>query len=102
MAQRNQSKSAALLYRPVGLASGVIGGLIAGVVFKQLWKRFTPTHAADAPKALDSAYSWKEIMAAAIVQGAIFSLVKAVIDRGGARAFERVTGQWPGKSSDRH
>ena len=38
----------------------------------------------------------REVLIAAAVQGAIFALVKAVIDRGGARAFERWTGEWPG------
>ena len=36
------------------------------------------------------------ILVAAMVQGAIFSLVRALIARGGARAFERWTGEWPG------
>jgi hypothetical protein len=30
------------------------------------------------------------------MQGAIFSVVKTVIDRQGARLFERLTGEWPG------
>ena len=33
---------------------------------------------------------------AAAVQGAIFSVVKTVIDRQGARMFEKWTGEWPG------
>jgi hypothetical protein len=28
--------------------------------------------------------------------------VKALIDRGGASAFERATGLWPGDGADRH
>src|SRR5665647_1722657 len=30
------------------------------------------------------------------LQGAIYSLVKTLIDRGGARAVQRWTGEWPG------
>jgi hypothetical protein len=30
------------------------------------------------------------------LQGAIFTLVKTVIDRGGAKGFQKVTGVWPG------
>nr|WP_253905002.1 DUF4235 domain-containing protein [Arthrobacter sp. H14] len=35
-------------------------------------------------------------MIAALIQGAVFALVKALIHRGGARTFEKVTGEWPG------
>ena len=90
------SKSAKLLYRPVGLTSSIIGGIVAGQVFKQVWKRATPGDQADAPKPLESEYSLKQVVAAAALQGAVFATVKALIDRGGARAFERWTGEWPG------
>jgi len=95
-AEKRASKSAKLLYRPVGLTSSIIGGIVAGQLFRQLWKRATPGDQADAPKPLESEYSLKEIVAAAAVQGAIFATVKALIDRGGARAFQRWTGEWPG------
>lgn len=36
------STSAKILYRPVGLASSVVGGLVAGEVFKQVWRRAAP------------------------------------------------------------
>ena len=85
------SRSARILYRPVGLA-----GLLAGQVFKQVWKRVSRHPEADAPTALQSEYSWREVAAAAAVQGATFAVVKALVDRGGARAFQRATGEWPG------
>jgi hypothetical protein len=95
-AEKPTSKSAKLLYRPVGLVSSIIGGIVAGQIFKQVWKRATPGDEADAPKALESEYPMRDILIAAAVQGAIFAAVKAAIDRGGARAFERWTGEWPG------
>jgi hypothetical protein len=36
--------------------------------------------------------------AGAALQGAIFALVKAVIDRGAAEGTRKVTGVWPGES----
>lgn len=85
---------AKLVYRPFGLLVGVLGGLLAGALFKQVWKRLSGHE--DAPKAKESEYGWKEILAAAALQGALFGLIKAALDRSGARAFERVTGSWPG------
>ena len=40
-----------------------------------------------------------EILAAAALQGAIFAIVKALVDRSGAEGFRRLTGVWPGKDS---
>ncbi len=91
------STSAKILYRPVGIISGLVAGVIAGAIFDQVYKKATHGDAdVDPPGALQSEYSVKEILAAAAVQGAIFAVVKAVIQRGGARVFERATGEWPG------
>lgn len=95
-AEQQASTSAKILYRPIGIVSSVLGGLVAGALFKQVWKHATPGDEADAPKALESEYSIRQVLLAAAVQGAIFAVVKAAIQRGGARMFQRATGDWPG------
>lgn len=90
------STTAKVLYRPVGLVSSVLGGLVASAIFKQVWRRAAPGAKADPPTALQTEYPFKEILLAAALQGVIFSVVKTVIDRQGARAFEKWTGEWPG------
>ncbi|TQS42199.1 DUF4235 domain-containing protein [Cryptosporangium phraense] len=87
-------KASALAYRPVGLASGMVGGLVAGAIFKQVWKRVAGED--DAPGATQSEYSWREVLLASAIQGAIYGVVKAAIDRAGAQAWARSTGTWPG------
>jgi len=82
------------LYAPFGIIFGVIGGLIGGQIFKLVWKRIADED--DAPDARESEYGWGEVLPAAALQGAIFALVKAAVDRGGAKGFERLTGVWPG------
>jgi hypothetical protein len=94
--EERSSKSAKILYQPIGLISSIVGGLVASQIFKQVWKRAIPGDSADAPKALESEYAIRDILIAAAIQGAIFATVKAVIDRGGARVFQRWTGEWPG------
>jgi hypothetical protein len=82
------------LYAPFGILSGVLGGLIASTIFKQIWKRVSDEP--DPPKARQSEYGWKELLPAAALQGAIFTVVKTAVDRGGAKGFQKVTGAWPG------
>ena len=96
MSSNKPNTAAKILYRPMGLAGSVMGGLIAGTIFKQVWKRAAPGDKPDPPKPLETEYPFKEILLAAAIQGAIFSVVKTVIDRQGARLFERLTGEWPG------
>jgi Protein of unknown function (DUF4235) len=82
------------LYTPISLLFSVLGAVVAGAIFKQIWKRIG--HEDDPPGALQHEYGWGEIMIAAALQGAIFAVVKAVIDRGGAKGFQRLSGEWPG------
>ncbi len=86
--------AAKLAYRPVGIIASVAAGAVASAVFKQIWKRVAK--ADDAPDALQSEYGLGQILLAATLQGAIFAAVKALIDRGGAKGFQRLTGSWPG------
>ena len=94
--EKKTSKSAAVLYRPVGIASSLIAGMIAGKIFDQVWKKATPGPAEDPPGPLETEYPLKEILAAAAIQGAIFFVVRTVVNRQGAKLFERWTGEWPG------
>ncbi|MCW2731364.1 MAG: hypothetical protein JWR13_2180 [Mycobacterium sp.] len=96
MTSKPPSTTAKILYRPVGLVSSVLGGLVAGAIFKQVWQRAAPGEKPDPPTALQTEYPFKEILLAAALQGVIFSVVKTVIDRQGARVFEKWTGEWPG------
>lgn len=85
---------AKLIYRPFGLLFSILGGLLAGAAFRQVWKRVSGKEGSPKPK--ESEYGWRELLPAAALQGALFGLVKAAVDRSGARAFERLTGSWPG------
>jgi hypothetical protein len=86
--------AAKLAYRPFGLVAGIVAGVIAGAVFKQVWRRVADED--EAPTALQSEYGMGQVVLAAAIQGAIFAAVKALVDRGGAKGFQRLTGDWPG------
>jgi hypothetical protein len=82
------------LYKPVGLGAGMLSGMIAGAIFTQVWKLVTNRD--DAPGPTEQEYGWGEVLAAAAVQGAIFGVVRAAVDRAGAKGYQRLTGKWPG------
>jgi Protein of unknown function (DUF4235) len=85
-----------LLYKPFGLLTGVLGGLLARAIFKRVW--VAVAHEEKAPEATDERRGWGEVLAAAAAEGAVFGGVKALIDRAGATGFARLTGEWPGES----
>jgi hypothetical protein len=86
-----------VIYKVVSLAVSVLGGMLAGAIFKRVWKLAAGEE--EAPTATDIRRGWPEVLAAATLQGAIFALVKAVLDRGTAVGTRKLTGVWPGDDS---
>lgn len=87
---------ARILYKPIGLFVSVLGGIVAGAIFKRVWR--AAAHEDKAPKATDERRGWGEILTASAAEGAVFGAVKALFDRAGATGFARLTGAWPGPS----
>jgi hypothetical protein len=87
-----------LLYKPLGMLISVLGGVLASAAFGRVWKLITGDKEAPSPTQQDR--KWSEVLLAAAVQGAIFGLVKAAIDRGGATGYDKLTGEWPGDKRD--
>ena len=96
-----------LLYKPVAIVAGIVGGVLSGLIFKRVWK--VVGRGADVPSAIDSERDWGEILLAAVLHGAIYALVKTAVDRGAAEWTRKKTGIWPDgtlqhpdKSPDHH
>jgi Protein of unknown function (DUF4235) len=83
-----------LLNKAVGMVVSVLGGMLARALFKKIWK--TATGEEDAPKPTDARRGWGEILLAAALQGAVFAVVQAALDRGTAEGTSKLTGVWPG------
>ena len=88
------SKAAKVVYRPIGLIGSLVASSIAATLFQLVWKKVA--RADDAPTAMQSEYSMREVLVASAVRGAIVAVVKAVVSRAGARGFTKLTGAWPG------
>lgn len=87
-----------LVYKPVSLLASVLGGVLAGAIFKQIWK--LAAREDDAPKATDARRGWLEILPAAALQGAVYAVVKAALNRGAAESTHKLTGVWPGENGE--
>lgn len=68
-----------LVAKPVGMAAGAAGG----AVFKSLWRRVDSGR--DVPEAEDRSRSWRAVLFAAALQGAVFAVIHALVERATAR-----------------
>jgi hypothetical protein len=68
-----------MLAKPIGMAAGAAGG----VAFKSAWRRMDAGR--EVPDAHDEARSWKAVLIAAALQGAVFAVIHAVVDRAAHR-----------------
>ena len=83
----------AALYKPIGIVLGLIAGQIAKAVFRRVW---TAIDDEEAPKPTQQEQTMTKLLTVAVVQGAVFQVVKALVTRQGAKAWAFLTGTWPG------
>jgi hypothetical protein len=83
-----------ILFIPVSIIGGLIGGQIAKKVFEQIWGVIDSE---EPPKPTHREVTWPKVLAAAAVEGAVFKTTKAAIDHGSRKAFANATGTWPGE-----
>ncbi|MFF0818541.1 DUF4235 domain-containing protein [Rhodococcus sp. NPDC003318] len=82
------------MYKPLSLVTSVIGGIVAGLIFQQLWKQVGDNDL-EAPDPKDLSRSVREVLVAAALQGAVFGIVKAAVDRAGASGYRSLTHENP-------
>ncbi len=90
---KRASVAVKILYKPVTILVGALAGLVASQLFERVWALLGTGEPAD-PE--DREAGWGEVVISAALMGAIFGAVRAAIQRGGAKGFERATGVWPG------
>jgi len=82
-----------LLFRPVGLIAGLVAGILARKIFDASWRLID----GDQPPEADERYiSTGKLVVSLALEGAIFALVRGLVDRGARKAFANYTGAWPG------
>jgi hypothetical protein len=88
-----------LLFAPIGILAGLAAGFAAQKGFERLWAMIDEE---EAPEVEDREVSYPKLVAALLLEGAIFRLVKGMTDRSARLGFASLTGTWPGEdeSSD--
>ena len=83
-----------LIFAPIGVAAGLLAGFAAQKGFDLLWSAFDDEEAPE-PDQRDVPYP--KLIAALIVEGAVFRLTKGLVDHAVRNGFARSTGRWPGE-----
>jgi hypothetical protein len=83
-----------LLFKPMGLVIGLLAGILARSTARRIWTAFDDREA-PGPDQRDATYL--RLVPWLLLEGALFRLVKGVVDHGSRRGFQRLTGEWPGE-----
>lgn len=83
-----------LLYKPFALIGGIIAARLGRSVFRNVWARLD---SAEPPAPTTEEASLPKVVGAAALEAATMAGVAAAIDRLSRRAFQFLTGLWPGK-----
>lgn len=85
-----------VVFVPVGILAGLGAGFAAQKGFERIWAAFDDE---DPPEVEDRDVSYPKLIAALALEGAIFRLVKGMVDRGARVGFASTTGVWPGEDN---
>lgn len=85
-----------LIFAPISIVLGLIAGALGKKVFEQIWGLIDKE---EPPKPEHREFSWPKLIAALVVEGAIFRLVKGVVDHATRVSFAKATGRWPGEEA---
>lgn len=88
------SKLSRQLYTPLSVVTGVGGGLLAGQIFGQIWKRIGDNDP-EPPDPKDLSYSTRQVLLVGALQGLIVGVVRASLQRAGARGYMALTNEPP-------
>jgi hypothetical protein len=79
-----------VMYKPLSILISVAGGVLAGKIFTEVWQRVSPSDE-EPPEPKDLTRSTREALIAAAMQGLIFGLVRAAVDRASAKGYQAIT-----------
>jgi Protein of unknown function (DUF4235) len=82
-----------VIFAPLGILAGLTAGFLAQKGFERIWAIFDEE---DPPEPDERDVSYPKLIAALLLEGAVFRLVKGMVDHGSRVGFASLTGSWPG------
>ena len=82
-----------LVFLPFSVGSGLVAGVIAKKLAAGVWRLVDDQ---EAPKPEHRDVDGVKLVAALLIEGAIFSVVTGLVDHGSRHGYARMTGSWPG------
>jgi hypothetical protein len=83
-----------LIFRPVGIIAGLLAGIVGRKVFELIWSAIDDERAPE-PKHREVALG--KLVAALVLEGAIFRALRGLADHAARHGFAQLTGEWPGE-----
>ncbi|HYY51425.1 MAG TPA: DUF4235 domain-containing protein [Myxococcales bacterium] len=82
------------LFLPISLLSGLFAGQMSKKLFDFIWARIDDE---DAPRPKHRKIELPKLALALVIEGALFRLIKGLVDHSSRRGFWKATGSWPGE-----
>jgi hypothetical protein len=85
-----------LIFAPISIVLGILAGVLGRKAFETAWGVFDEE---EPPDPQHREIAWPKLIAALAIEGAIFRLVKGLVDHGSRSSFAKLTGRWPGEEA---
>jgi hypothetical protein len=83
-----------ILFMPISIVAGLLAGQLSKKLFDLIWGQIDDK---EAPRPKHRQVHLGKLALALVIEGALFRLVKGVVDWGARRGFWKATGSWPGE-----
>jgi hypothetical protein len=83
-----------IVFLPVSIVGGLLAGQVSKKLFDFIWAQIDEE---DAPRPKHRQIDMRKLALALVIEGALFRLVKGLVDHGARRGFWKATGSWPGE-----
>jgi hypothetical protein len=82
------------VFTPIGLVLGIAAGQVSKKIFDFIWGLIDDE---EAPRPKHREVPLAKMLVALLVEGAIFRLVRGLVDHGSRHGWAQLTGSWPGE-----
>jgi uncharacterized protein DUF4235 len=83
-----------IAFLPISIVAGLLAGQLSKKLFDFVWSRFDEE---EAPRPKHREIDVPKLVIALVIEGAVFRVVKGLVDHSARRSFEKATGSWPGE-----